>query len=165
MTLPGRRPDVCPSCGRPLDAHDRHVRFKLPDPVLAVPAAERADRSWGNDVLLQVQGVGAFVRVLLPIHMTGGYTITVGTWLGVHPHDLRRAWKVWWRPEYAELQLDGHLANALPPWGEVLVAKPATATVQHPDEVPYVTGSSDQLVERILRSEWPHEQILAALDV
>lgn len=72
---------------------------------------------------------------------------------------------MWWRPQYSELRLDGHLADALPPWGEVLVAKAATATVQHPDEVPYLTGSSDQLVERILRAEWPHEQILTALDV
>jgi hypothetical protein len=46
-----------------MDEHNRHVRFVLPDPVLAVPESERAERTWGHDPLLQVQGIGAFVRV------------------------------------------------------------------------------------------------------
>jgi len=65
--------------------------FRLPEPVLDVPEAERASRTWGNDVLMQVQGVGAFVRILVPVHLTGGYTVTFGAWLGLHPDDLRRA--------------------------------------------------------------------------
>jgi hypothetical protein len=53
--------------------------------------------------------------------------------------------------------------NALPPWAEIVLAKPATATAQ--TQMPYLTDISDQLLARILHSEWPHEQVLAALDV
>jgi hypothetical protein len=126
---------------------------------------ERAGKTWGNDVLLQVQGVGAFVRVLLPIHLTGGYTITVGTWLGVHPDDLRRAWEVWWEPEYAALRFEGYLANAVPPWGEDVLARPATAGVRDENQAPYISSSEDRLLSSVLQDEWPHEPILVALDV
>jgi hypothetical protein len=44
-----------------------------------------------------------------------------------------------------------------------VLAKPATATIQ--TQMPYLTDISDQLLARILHSEWPHEQVLAALDV
>gem|GEM_PF-5983322 len=57
---------VCPTCGRPLDEHNRHLRFGVPEPVLSVPKEERAARTWGNDVLMQVQGIGSFVRILIP---------------------------------------------------------------------------------------------------
>jgi hypothetical protein len=79
-----------------------------------VPANERADRAWGNDVLMEVRDVGAFVRVLVPVRLTGGYTITYGVWLGVRAEDLRRAWEVWRTPEYTDLRLAGLLANKLP---------------------------------------------------
>jgi hypothetical protein len=80
--------DTCPKCGRPLDDHNRHLRFTWPDPVLSVPESERHSRTWGNDVLMQVKDVGSFVRVLLPVRLSGGYTVTFGTWLSVHPEDL-----------------------------------------------------------------------------
>jgi hypothetical protein len=105
----------CPTCGRPLDEHQRHLRFRLLQPVLEVPEADRTARTWGNDVLMQVQDVGAFVRVMVPVRLTGGYTVRFGAWLSVRPEDLRHAWEVWWTPAYAELRLAGVLANMLPP--------------------------------------------------
>ena len=68
----------CPSCGRPPDAHDRHLRFTLPDPVLATEERERAPGAWlshddaSASVMRQIPGVGPFVRCLLPVHLTGG---------------------------------------------------------------------------------------------
>jgi hypothetical protein len=112
-----------------------------------------------------VQDIGAFVRVLLPIQLTGGFTMTVGTWLGVHPDDLKQAWEVWWKPEYLDLRLQGRLANAVPPWGEQVFGKPAFAVVRNPDQVPYIDGSTDHFLDKIVRDEWPHEAILPALDV
>jgi hypothetical protein len=81
----------CATCGRLLDEHNRHVRFTVPERVLTVPSEDRQALTWGNDVLMQVQGVGAFVRILVPIKLTDGYTMTCGAWLGVHPDDLRHA--------------------------------------------------------------------------
>jgi len=85
----------CPTCGRALDEHDRHLRFTVPEPVLGIPEAERPARTWGNDVLMQVQDIGAFVRILVPVNLAGSYKITYGAWLSVSPDDLRRAWEVW----------------------------------------------------------------------
>jgi hypothetical protein len=135
----------------------------LPEPVLDVPEGERAARSWGNDVLLQVQGVGAFVRILVPVHLTGGYTVTFGAWLGVHPDHLRQAHAVWQDDAYRNLRLDGHLANMLPPWEAETLARPLTAEVRDPDSVPFAAASDDDFLQRVLTEEWPHEQVLAAV--
>jgi hypothetical protein len=151
----------CPRCGRPLDEHNRHLRFALPDPVLSVPKAERQSRTWGNDVMMQVKEVGSFVRVLLPVRLSGGYTVTFGPWLSVHPDDLRHVWEVWWSAQYRGLKLGGYLANSIPPWG--LLAAPCTAEVLNPDHAPYLTDSAEKTLARVLREEWPHDPVLSAL--
>jgi hypothetical protein len=115
---------ACPTCGRPLDEHNRHFRFKVPEPVLAIPEADRPGLTWGNDVLMQVEGVGFFVRILVPIKLTGGHTTTYGAWLSVHPEDLRRSWEVWTTPAYKELRLRGVLANSFPDGCPKLTASP-----------------------------------------
>lgn len=154
----------CPTCGRPIDAHNRHVRFRLPDPVLELPDQERTEGTWlseadaNSSVIMQVPDLGAFVRVLLPVHLTGGYRVTFGAWLGVDPAELRRASSLWWEPEYAGLEFEGRLANALPGWG--LLAAPAQAAVLNPDETPYIVGSSDHEFNHVLRDEWPHRDVL-----
>lgn len=153
----------CPTCGRPLDEHKRHLRFRLPEPVLEVPESERGDRTWGNDVLMQVRDVGAFVRVMVPIRLTGGYTVTYGAWLSVPPADLRHAWEVWWTPVYAGPQLTGVLANMLPLWEQETYAKPLSAAVRDAESAPYAADSSDPFLRRVLQEEWPHGPILEAL--
>ena len=112
---------------------------------------------------MQVQGVGAFVRVLVPTHLSGGYTVTFGAWLGVHPDDLRRAYEVWWTDAYADLVLEGRLANMLPPWESETYAKPMLVAVRDPDAVPYAVGSTDDFLQSVLTEEWPHEAVLSAI--
>ena len=128
-----------------------------------MPRSERAARTWGNDVMMQVEGVGAFVRILVPVHLTGQHKVTFGAWLGVHPDDLRRSYEIWLTPEYGQLTLRGHLANMLPPWEEETFVKPLDAAVRDPEAVPYAIASSDGMMQRILREEWPHELVLAAV--
>lgn len=159
--------NACPECGRPLDVHNRHVRFRLPDPVAAIGAQGLPDGSWMShedpttSVMMQVPNVGPFVRCLLPVHLTGGYSVTFGVWLAVPPEDLQRAFRIWWEPEYRDLVLGGYLGNTLPVWQ--LLGAPATADVRDVNETPYVTGSSDGALLRVLSEEWPHEELLAAL--
>ena len=152
----------CPNCG-----HNRHFRFTLPTPVLDLPEREQTPGTWmshatpGESVMLQVPGAGAFVRVLLPVRLDGGYQVTYGAWLGIHPDQLSSTFAVWWEPEYADLRLDGILANRIEPWG--LFPTPATATVRDPDHTPYVTASPDPTLSDVLTRTWPHEEVLAHL--
>jgi hypothetical protein len=154
---------VCPTCGRPLDEHDRHIRFKLPEPVLSVPEEERAAITWGNDVLMAVKDIGSFVRILIPVKLSGGYTVTYGAWLSVRSEDLRRAWEVWTDDAYADLRLNGYLANMLPAWENETLAKPLEAVVLDTEQTPYAVNSSDSFMRRVLEDEWPHELVLAAI--
>ena len=133
----------------------------MPDPVLDVPQEEREARIWQNDVMMEVQDTGAFVRALLPVHLTEGHTLTFGLWLGVSPQDLRRAYHDWWSPSYPSLVLDGLIANDVQPWG--LLGRPVRAVVRNPDETPYADSSADAETQTVLSDEWPHEMVLNAL--
>lgn len=158
---------LCPQCGRPLDAHDRHVRFRLPDPVASTAEKDAAAETWmshgdpNSSVMMQVPNVGPFVRCLLPVHLTGGFTVTFGVWLAVHPDDLQRAARTWWEPDYSELVLDGYLANALPVFD--LLGAPAHARVLNEEHTPVVTSSSDPSLSPVLTEQHAHELLLAAL--
>lgn len=161
------RVSACARCGRPIDTHDRHVRFRLPDPVLLLPDQDRREGTWKSDadpnsaVMMQVPDAGAFLRALLPVQLTGGYTVTFGVWIGVHPDDLRRAFESWWAPEYAHLAMEGRLANALPAWA--VFGAPVTIAVTDPDVTPYCVGSSDRQLVSVLSDEWDHDLVLSGL--
>ena len=127
-----------------------------------MPPDERAARTWGSDPLIQVQGVGAFVRVLLPIRLTGGFSLTVGTWLAIDPARLRSVWEQWETPSYDSIELHGYLANKIPPWGASVFGAPCTATVRDPSLFPYVTASSEPNLNAVLAQEWQHVHILEA---
>ncbi len=111
--------------------------------------------------MMQIPGLGPFVRALLAVRLTGGYAVTYGVWVGVRPGDLQRAFRVWWEPEYEDLRLDGALANSIPPWG--LLAAPVTLAVKDPEHTPYCVSSSDHVLSRVLGEEWPHKDILGTL--
>jgi len=154
-------------CGRLAAAHDRHVRFRLPEPVLASPGREKVAGAWlshgepESSVMMQIPSVGAFVRALLPIRLAGGHTVTYGVWAGIHPAELQRVFGIWWEPEYQNLQLEGVLGNSIAPWG--LLAAPVSLLVRDPQHTPYCSGSSDPQLAQVLRDEWPHDEILDGL--
>ena len=111
--------------------------------------------------MMQIPGAGPFVRALLPVRLTGGHTVTYGVWIGVHPDDLQRAFRVWWEPEYKDLRLNGVLANSIQPWG--LLAAPVSLAVRDAQQAPYCVSSLDPLLSRVLSEDWPHENVLQAL--
>jgi hypothetical protein len=131
--------------------HDSPGQERVPGAWLSHESAERS-------VMMQIPGVGAFLRALLVVRLTGGYAVTCGVWAGVHHDDLQRAFRVWWEPEYENLRLDGALANSVPPWG--LLAAPVTLAVRDPDHTPYCVSSSDAMLSRVLGQEWPHSDVL-----
>src|SRR2546425_1990648 len=78
--------ETCSLCGRPLDAHDRDVRFGLPDRIFELPE-EKRQLSWGGQAMVAARGIGQFVRVLLPVRLTGGYKIRFWRGVSVSDHD------------------------------------------------------------------------------
>lgn len=157
---------TCAMCGRATTAHDRDVRFRLPDPVLNSPEQHRAEDSWLSDpdpnqaTLMQIPYISPFVRALLPVKLEGGHELRFGVWIAIHPDDLQNACKVWNAPEYSDLKLTGYLANKIEPRG--LYKVPVNLAVLNPDHTPYCVSSSDQELNDVLTLEWPHD-ILASL--
>ena len=157
---------TCAMCGRATTAHDRDVRFRLPDPVLNSPEQHRAEDSWLSDpdpnqaTLMQIPYISPFVRALLPVKLEGGHELRFGVWIAIHPDDLQNACRVWNAPEYSDLKLTGYLVNKIEPWG--LYKVPVNLAVLNSDHTPYCVSSSDQELNDVLTLEWPHD-ILASL--
>jgi hypothetical protein len=63
--------------------------------------------------------------------------------------------------DYADLALDGFLANNVPPW-KVFEA-PVQLRVRNVDHTPYCVSSDDELLESVLSTVWPHDDILDVL--
>jgi hypothetical protein len=110
------------------------------------------DRTPGESVMMEVPNAGAFVRVLLPIRLTGGFSLTYGLWLEVSPGDLRSTFDIWFDPAYTDLQLNGRLGNPVLPWG--MLGAPVSTIVGSPDETPYCHSSADETLNRVLTDEW-----------
>lgn len=161
------RVGTCQLCGRATEGHNRHVRFRLPDPVLRSPGQDRVEGTWktaddpNSAVMMLVPNVGAFVRALLPVRLSGGSVVTFGVWVGVHPDDLRRAFDCWCAPEYAQLQISGLLANALPAWD--VFGVPVELAISDPEATPYCVASPDKELSAVLSNDWDHEAVLAGL--
>ena len=77
------------------------------------------------------------------------------------PDDLNRAFDTWWAPEYAELKIEGRLANALPSWD--VFGIPVNLAVTDPEARPYCVANSDKELQAVLTNEWDHEPVLAGL--
>lgn len=131
--------------------------------MLKLSAEDLESRRWGNDYLLQVQGLGSFVRALLQVRLEGGDTVTYGLWLGVRPEELRRLWEIWNEPAYLGHEFEGWCANAIPPWKEAVLAAPVIARAIKPDELPQVVRSEHPVMVELLERDWPHDLILDGL--
>ncbi|GGZ97484.1 DUF2199 domain-containing protein [Streptomyces echinoruber] len=150
----------CSCCGEPLADEQRiDVRFGLPDAALTAP--EEARHTLGPSALLRVEGIGSFIRCLLPLALTGGIELVLGVWVETDEDTLRRAAAVWEDPAYAELVVRGGLANAVRPWGESILGAPVTARVAHDDELPYVVEGHDGTARRLLTETWDRDHVLS----
>jgi hypothetical protein len=159
-------PLVCSNCGRPVDPDRRELdyRFKLPDALFAIPESERSDRirGLGSD-MVGAPDVGIFVRVLLPVTLSDGYSIRYGTWLGLTSREnFERARDLWHAPEYPSLTLTGILGNAIEPWGEPLMTRVGVG-VRAAHEVPYVEAFKDPEMGKVLTETWSRSWVLSAI--
>lgn len=111
--------------------------------------------------MMMVPNLGGFLRAMLPVHLSGGDTVTFGVWIGVHPDDLKRAYDIWWDPNYPSFKASGRLANALPGWG--LLAASVDLEVVDPEATPYCVRSADSQLGNVLSAEWDRMDVLSRL--
>jgi hypothetical protein len=78
-----------------------------------------------------LRGSGAFVRCLMPVHLTGGGTIEYSVWLRVGADEVRHASEIWEAPAYADLRFEGTVANAIRPWADMLGAPAGAKALSH----------------------------------
>lgn len=158
---------TCPDCGRPLDSHDQHVRFALPDAVLAAGLTAESEDVWfaGESArqadFMAAKGVGFFVRSLVPVRLTGGHLVTYGVWIDADEEAVKHAHTEWNAASYSDLVIEGRLANNLAPWD--VYGTEVTARPRETNEIPYVSSSSDWSMQAVLNEVWPHESVLATL--
>ncbi|MBU2662492.1 DUF2199 domain-containing protein [Actinoplanes bogorensis] len=67
-------PVGCHCCGAPLDGVDLDIRTTLPDAIQALSEEQRAV-AWGNSDFQRVEGIGGFLRCLMPVRLTGGGSV------------------------------------------------------------------------------------------
>ncbi len=152
--------EPCSCCGIAPDPRGRpfSITYDLPDVTFEIepPLLD----TWGEDPFFAIKNVGFFVRVLLPVQLTDGFSVAIGTWLEIDADDFRKAWQTWNFPEYADLSFEGYVANAVAPWGAFPHAL-VRALVRDADQVPFLASSDDPTITRILGETWPHSEVLA----
>jgi hypothetical protein len=149
----------CACCGIAPDPQGRpfSITFEQPDVIFEIP--DVLLETWGGDPFLAIKDVGFFVRVILPIKLTDGFSVHIGTWLECHAEDFRKAWQTWNFPEYADLEIEGYVGNEMEPWKKFPHAL-VKATVRDMAQVPYLTASQNEVFTRILTETWPHADVL-----
>lgn len=114
-----------------------------------------------ESVFISVEGMGSFVRSLVQVHLTGGFSVTYGVWIELSPDDAQHAFDAWFAPSYVDLAINGRLANSIAPW-DVLDA-PVHLAVRDPDETPYCVSSPSPAMSNLLQDVWAHELVLSKL--
>ncbi|MEO5834337.1 MAG: DUF2199 domain-containing protein [Nakamurella sp.] len=156
----------CGLCGRSAAAHERDPQFLLPDRIAMLPDREHTPGialtgDSAEDSVLIKTGHEGFMRATLPARLTGGLALRYSLWVAISPPDLERVFQAWMEPAYADLQLTGTLANAIPPWG--LLDAVVELAVRDPDELPVCVGSPDPELRRVLTEDFDHDFVLGAV--
>jgi hypothetical protein len=151
--------EPCPDCGIVRDPQGRpfSITFGLPDVIFDIE--KELLETWGDDPFIAIKNVGFFLRVLMPVQLTDGFSVVFGTWLEIDSEDFRTAWQTWNFPEYKELAIDGYVANRIKPW-KTFPTSLVHATVRDVDQVPYLVSSDEQVISRVLTETWPHADVL-----
>jgi hypothetical protein len=158
---------ICPDCGRPLDIHDQHIRFALPDDVIAAGLTAESEDVWiageapRQADFMAAKGIGFFVRSLVAVQLTDEHTVTYGVWIRADEATVHHAHAEWHAATYSDLVINGRLANELAPWevhGAEVTARPRTT-----NEIPYVDFSTNSSMTAVLTQVWPHDLVLPTL--
>lgn len=134
---------VCPCCGQDIASVDREVRFGVPDVFMGMSTEER-DRREGHrgDYFMRLAPDRFFVRALLPVRLSNGHEFHFGIWLEITADACATVMNAWDSSDYASLEFEGKVANAVPPWGAALLDAPCHACVRDQSQLPFRSSSS-----------------------
>ncbi|MEV7558757.1 DUF2199 domain-containing protein [Streptomyces sp. NPDC089795] len=151
---------TCACCGDALADENRiDFGFNLPEAAFGLP--EEDVHRLGVRALLRVDGVGCFIRCLLPVRLTQGTELVLGAWVRVDEDTLRRAHELWEEPGYADLVVRGTFANRIQPWGDDLFGAEVTAKVADPEELPGVVDIHRPAAAPVLTRTWDRDHVLS----
>ncbi|MFF4879530.1 hypothetical protein [Micromonospora sp. NPDC000668] len=148
-----------------LDADNLAWDYPLPDDLAALAEKERtASIQTLTRQIVQADGYGSAIRVILPIPLDTGDLITLGVWLAITPaaewdrvlSAAQAGGDAWSGTTFA-----GVLLNAVEPWPDVYLAE-AVAVVPGPNKVPRITDSASELLRRVLTGPWSHKEVVGA---
>jgi hypothetical protein len=153
---------VCHCCGQPVPEGNLAWDFPEPDPLAFLSDDERARRlGFQTPQIVGVEGLGNFIRVILPVPVEHDREATLGVWLSIP--ELRE----WERvidaasqggDAWAGVRFAGRLVTAVQPWPQVFGSW-TQALVPGPGKVPRLVHSVDPVLANVLTSVWPEETI------
>ncbi|MEU2393767.1 DUF2199 domain-containing protein [Streptomyces sp. NPDC007369] len=151
---------TCACCGDAVSDERRiDFGFNLPDAALGLP--EESLHRLGARALLRVDGVGSFIRCLLPVRLTHDTELVLGAWVEVDDATLGRAHELWQHADYADFSLSGTFANRIQPWGDDLLGAEVTAQVADPEKLPVVVEVRHPAASRVLTHAWDRDHVLS----
>ncbi|XZE36948.1 DUF2199 domain-containing protein [Pirellulaceae bacterium SH501] len=156
--------NICEQCGCPISDHPRDFRSEWPERLVKLPTNDWFERKWGNDDLLEVEGVGSYIRIVIKVRVKNAEPVTYRVWLEVFPEDLLRAWEIWNSPAYNLIKMKGVLANRLAGWSETILHQMLEVEVQAPNELPVAVASPHAELNKIITSEWDESVVLTAIN-
>src|SRR5262249_38319838 len=130
-----------------------------PDCIAALPAEERAARSWHSPDdrpdFFVLDGTRHFVRALFTVPLQDGAEFRYGVWLEVSVADFSHITAVWDdEPAYARLRFQARVANSLAPWGSQTLDCSVEAATRRSNDRPYVVAAKDAWLATVLRDGW-----------
>jgi hypothetical protein len=122
---------VCSCCGKPIPEGNLAWDIEEPDPLAYLSETERAaNLVVQTRAIVQVEGLGNFIRVILPVPVEHDRQATFG----------------------------GRLVTALRPWPDIFGVW-TQALVPAADKVPQLVHSVDPLLAHVLTNVWPEDVI------
>lgn len=153
---------VCSCCGKPIPEGNLAWDIEEPDPLAYLSESERAaNLVVQTRAIVQVKGLGNFIRVILPVPVEHDRQATFGVWLCItEPGEWGRVLDAGKQggDAWAGLKFAGRLVTALEPWPDIFGVW-TQAVVPAADKVPQLVHSVDPLLAHVLTNVWPEDVI------
>ncbi|MFS8101956.1 hypothetical protein LFM09_32990 [Lentzea alba] len=153
---------ICHCCGDELSADNLAWDFVQPDDFANLSAKQRAKAiTFESRVFIVAEGFGAATRVILPISLDTGHTVTLGVWVAPHDPDTMTRTAREGGAAWVGYRFTGTLLNAVEPWPEVIHTE-LTAQGFADGELARVVDAENPLLQRVLTEKWPHQAVVGA---